>query len=65
MITYLGLAEKVVGIGECQIADSPLMGCACGGLETIRAVYGMRVQIIRCGGISVVVPLPEEETVQA
>ncbi len=28
MITYLGLADKVVGIGECEIAESPIMAYA-------------------------------------
>ncbi len=28
MITYLGLADKVVGIGDCEIAESPLQAYA-------------------------------------
>lgn len=28
MITYLGLADKVVGIGSCEIAESPVMAYA-------------------------------------
>lgn len=28
MISYLGLADKVVGIGDCEIADSPLQAYA-------------------------------------
>ncbi len=28
MITYLGLADKVVGIGECEIAESPIQAYA-------------------------------------
>lgn len=28
MIVYLGLADKVVGIGECEIAESPIMAYA-------------------------------------
>ena len=28
MISYLGLADKVVGIGECEIAESPIQAYA-------------------------------------
>lgn len=33
MITYLGLADKVVGIGDCEIASSPLQAYAYVNLE--------------------------------
>lgn len=33
MIVYLGLADKVVGIGECEIAESPIMAYAYAHLE--------------------------------